>query len=220
MNAWSWDSQPKLQPVAEVRRSHFLNSMDSASTRKPDTGPCLSSGHRRCSDGSCIARVDLCPEDKVVNQNTILIMVVVGMAVVVFLLLLYCFQQRAQRFRQQQDQSRSEVGHEDGDNASLNMPPPTYDEVINTNLYPPTPVLQRNIRIPSSEEPITPPPNYDTALTILANSLDSVVPSKSEPKSPVVRRSVSTDFSLNGGARSSRSSESDYRRFFSSQDPR
>ena len=31
----------------------------------------------------------------------------------------------------------------DYDNASLYAPPPTYEDVINTNLYPPTPQQQR-----------------------------------------------------------------------------
>ena len=33
------------------------------------------------------------------------------------------------------------------DHASLNNPPPTYEEVINSNLYPPTPEAQRSVRI-------------------------------------------------------------------------
>ena len=36
-------------------------------------------------------------EEQLMNQNTILIMVVVGLAVVVFLVILYCFQQRQRR---------------------------------------------------------------------------------------------------------------------------
>ena len=36
-------------------------------------------------------------EEQMMNQNTILIMVVVGLAVVVFLVILYCFQQRQRR---------------------------------------------------------------------------------------------------------------------------
>lgn len=42
---------------------------------------------------------------------------------------------------------------------------------------------------------MTPPPNYDTALHILAQSHESVFFSKEiKPPSPVVRRSVSLDF--------------------------
>ncbi|CAL1535269.1 unnamed protein product [Lymnaea stagnalis] len=193
-----------------------------ASTHKPYyPGPCLSSGHRRCVDGSCIASVDLCPEEQQLNQNTIVIMLVVGMAVIIILLVLYCYKQRSLRRRAQNSpiqQTTFESGLGEADNSSLNMPPPTYDEVINTNLYPPTPIFQRNTRTSYGEEPRTPPPNYDAALDILAHSQELVFPTKSQPLTPVVRRSVSTEFSTT--TRSSRSSDSDYRRIFSNPDQR
>lgn len=44
----------------------------------------------------CFIMLDLA-EEKLMNQNTILIMIVVGLAVVVFLVILYCFQQRQRR---------------------------------------------------------------------------------------------------------------------------
>lgn len=49
-------------------------------------------------------------------------------------------------------------------------------------------------RIPSIEEPITPPPNYDAALHILAQSQNNIFTAKGTPRaSPVVRRSLSVD---------------------------
>lgn len=150
---------------------------------------CMSAGERRCEDGSCIARVELCPEEQLMNQNTILIMVVVGLAVVVFLVILYCFQQRQRRHNR--GEGETGLTDNDYDNASLYAPPPTYEDVINTNLYPPTPQQQR-LRLTSLDEPLTPPPNYDAALIILARSQESVL-TKSRRKSSVFRRSVSME---------------------------
>ena len=52
--------------------------------------------------------------------------------------------------------------------------------------------LQFQRRRISSDEPLTPPPNYDAALIILARSQDSVL-TKSRRKSSVYRRSVSLE---------------------------
>ncbi|RUS69770.1 hypothetical protein EGW08_022466 [Elysia chlorotica] len=132
------------------------------------------------------------------NQNTILIMIVVGISVVIFLTVLYCFQQRSQRLRQSGQGIFDSVDGEgvSADHASLNNPPPTYEEVVNSNLYPPTPVAQRSNTVHTIEEPRTPPPNYDMALHILAHSTDTILHSKPEAASPLVRRSVSTDQGL------------------------
>ena len=55
----------------------------------------------------------------------------------------------------------------------------------------------------SEEPPLTPPPNYDVALNILAQSHESVlVDRKSQSISPVVRRSVSVDHSVSSVTRS------------------
>ncbi|ESO89759.1 hypothetical protein LOTGIDRAFT_234148 [Lottia gigantea] len=154
---------------------------------------CLAPAERRCADGSCIYKNDLCEEEQILNQNTILIMIVIGMAVVIFLIILYCFQQKTRRSGTNRNSLRAfEAGLDDGDNASLYNPPPTYDEVITSGLYPATPQTRRNIRMSSSEEPITPPPNYEAALTILAQSHESVLVNKNS-KNSVFRRSVSVD---------------------------
>ncbi|XP_025115611.1 uncharacterized protein LOC112576945 [Pomacea canaliculata] len=145
---------------------------------------------RQCFDGSCIPKGDLCPEEEIMSQDSILIMIGVGMGVVIFLIMLYCLQQR-------RNANTSETAHsfEDADLQELTVPPPSYEEALNVNIYPPTPVAQRSRRILSEEEPMTPPPNYDTALHILAQSHESVFFSKEiKPPSPVVRRSVSLDF--------------------------
>lgn len=160
--------------------------------------PCSFNGERQCEDGSCIKAVDLCPEEQLMNQNTILIMIVVGLAVVIFLIVLYCFQQR-QRDGQRRPGSGRETSHlDEEDNASLYMPPPSYDEVVTTDLYPPTPQMRlARGRMSSSEEPpMTPPPNYDIALTILARSHESVMgkaPVMRRKSSCVSRRSISVD---------------------------
>ncbi|CAG5121713.1 unnamed protein product [Candidula unifasciata] len=208
-----WSSENQYQTVMEVR----VRSNTKSTTVPGHGGPCPSSGHRQCKDGSCIAKVDLCAEEQTMNQNTIFIMIVVGMVVVIVLIILYCFQQRSQRraLRRHAIQGNLDSVVGDGDNTSLNMPPPSYEEVVNTNLYPATPVLQRGMS--AVDEPRTPPPNYDTALDILASSHDSILPLKQASKSLVVRRSVSTEFGLNG---SNRVSGSEFRRFFSNQEQR
>ncbi|KAH9512592.1 hypothetical protein Btru_038890 [Bulinus truncatus] len=180
--------------------------------------PCKSSGNRRCMDGSCIASVDLCPEELHLNQNTIIIMLVIGMTVLIFLLILYCYKQRSHHRREQNNNNQQTVNGDD-DNISLNMPPPSYEEVVSSNLYPVTPVFQRDMRTSYCEEPRTPPPNYEAALDILAHSNETILPSKSQPFNPVVRRSVSTEFS-NAGKRSVRSTDIDFRRVFSNPDQR
>ncbi|KAK3765774.1 hypothetical protein RRG08_026245 [Elysia crispata] len=190
------------------------------STAKPRYEPCLSPGHRHCADGSCM---EFCPEDQIMNQNTILIMIVVGISVVIFLTVLYCFQQRSQRLRQSGQGIFESVDGEgvSADHASLNNPPPTYEEVINSNLYPPTPEAQRSNNAQAMEEPRTPPPNYDMALHILAHSTDSVLHSKPQASSPLVRRSVSTDQGLARLSLSSRAlSDSEYHRLVSNTDNR
>ncbi|XP_033755407.1 uncharacterized protein LOC117338245 [Pecten maximus] len=159
--------------------------------------PCSFNGERQCEDGSCIQAVDLCPEEQLMNQNTILIMIVVGLAVVIFLIVLYCFQQR-QREGNRRPGSFTEANGDDEDHASLYMPPPTYEEVVTTDLYPPTPQMRlARGRITSTEEPpMTPPPNYDVALTILARSHESVfgkIPFIRRKSSCVSRRSFSVD---------------------------
>ncbi|XP_060074540.1 uncharacterized protein LOC132554250 [Ylistrum balloti] len=163
----------------------------------PSNPPCSFNGERQCEDGSCIQAVDLCPEEQLMNQNTILIMIVVGLAVVIFLIVLYCFQQR-QREGNRRPGSLSEANHDDDDHASLYMPPPTYEEVVTTDLYPPTPQMRlARGRITSNEEPpMTPPPNYDAALSILARSHESVfgkIPFIRRKSSCVSRRSFSVD---------------------------
>ncbi|XP_062608916.1 uncharacterized protein LOC134270676 isoform X2 [Saccostrea cucullata] len=199
-------------PFYEIRRNSMkLQMMHNNRSRDIpvtlDAGPgldrtrCELENYRLCADGSCISQVDLCPEEQLMNQNTILIMIVVGLAVVIFLIVLYCFQQRNRSPSHVRGRSvRSSGTNDEADRVSLFLPPPTYDEVITTNLYPPTPqILQRRDRIASSEEPMTPPPNYDTALILLSRSHESVLSPKYEgvPKRPAVsnghRRSLSVD---------------------------
>ncbi|XP_046565056.1 uncharacterized protein LOC124273791 [Haliotis rubra] len=162
----------------------YKNS-DSSGERKPVTEfKCDLTIYRQCEDGSCISKVELCPDEQIMNQNTILIMIVVGMAVVIFLIILYCFQQRQRgNGRSGRNDHFESINGEgmsgDGDNASLFMPPPTYDEVVTTDLYPATPQMLRNTRMSSSDEPpMTPPPNYEVALHILAQSHESVLTNK------------------------------------------
>ncbi|XP_052818738.1 uncharacterized protein LOC128244728 [Mya arenaria] len=153
---------------------------------------CLSEVERQCSDGSCISRIELCPEEQLMNQNTILIMIIVGLAIVIFLVILYCFQQRQSRANRQYEM---EGEHSDEcDHESLNAPPPTYDEVVHTNMYPETPQTRR-LRELSEEpsSPMTPPPNYDTALIILAQSEESILCKPHSRQSSVIRRCISVD---------------------------
>jgi len=177
-------------------------------------------------------------------MQLVLVMTVVAVAVVVYLLVLYCLQQRRQghrrtrvrgsvrRLARAEHNIDSDLDTADGDNTSLDMPPPnyhllppTYDEVVNTDQYPVSRrgSLQRNMRISSFDEPITPPPNYDAALDIIANSYygyGSMCPSKPVPVRPVVRRCISTDItSASGGPQSARMSAShnEHRRVFSSR---
>ncbi|KAL8590521.1 hypothetical protein ACOMHN_010957 [Nucella lapillus] len=164
-------------------------------TRMPPT-MCNPQTQRQCADGACISRMDLCPEEEMLNQDTILIMIGVGMGVVLFLILLYCLQQRRSASAEQQGVS---TAGDELDHPELLMPPPSYREAMDVGLYPPTP--QRNRRIPSYEEPITPPPNYETALNILAQSHESVLVGKdgAAPSSPthgttsVLRRTLSVE---------------------------
>ncbi|XP_060608211.1 uncharacterized protein LOC132760275 isoform X2 [Ruditapes philippinarum] len=153
---------------------------------------CMSEGERMCEDGSCIARVELCPEEQLMNQNTILIMIIVGLAVVVFLAILYCFQKR-------QQQANRQLGGDSGmsddcDNESLYAPPPAYEEVVNSNMYPATPEQRRlhQLSLEEPRSPMTPPPNYASALIILAQSEESIS-SKQHSQSDLIRRSVSMD---------------------------
>ncbi|XP_076470911.1 uncharacterized protein LOC143300851 [Babylonia areolata] len=152
---------------------------------------------RQCADGSCIPRMELCPEEEMLNQDTILIMIGVGMGVVLFLIILYCLQQRRSAGTDQGVPGTAE----EMDNPELLMPPPSYREAMDVYLYPPTPQTTRNRHsVPSLEEPITPPPNYDAALSILAQSHESVLVGKegataSSPTgtTPVLRRTLSIE---------------------------
>lgn len=146
---------------------------------------CDADTQRQCLDGSCILRTELCQEETM-NQDTILIMVGVGVGVVLFLVLLYCLQQRRNAHADQQA-----VNIDDVDSPELLMPPPTYDEAVNIHLYPPTPQMQRIIRIPSTEEPVTPPPNYDTALHILAQSQENLCSAAKSKQ--LLRRAISVE---------------------------
>lgn len=76
------------------------------------------------------------------------------------------------------------------------------------------------VRISLSEEPRTPPPNYDAALYILAHSHDSVCPKKEERKSPLIRRSVSTELTQSGNSRVARSADPEFRRIYSTPEQR
>nr|XP_022342150.1 uncharacterized protein LOC111135951 [Crassostrea virginica] len=167
----------KLQMLRGNRTRDSPIGLDSNSG--VDHNACEVENFRVCADGSCISQVDLCPEEQLMNQNTILIMIVVGLAVVIFLIVLYCFQQRNRSPTHTRGRSvrSSGANGDEADRVSLFLPPPTYDEVITTNLYPPTPqMLLRRDRVASAEEPpMTPPPNYDTALVLLSRSHESVL---------------------------------------------
>ncbi|KAK3576387.1 hypothetical protein CHS0354_018934 [Potamilus streckersoni] len=172
-----------------------MESKPGSTTSKPPTEVqhCSEMGERQCEDGSCILRVDLCPEEELMNQNTILIMIVVGLAVIIFLIILYCFQQRKRQAGRMISVLSEEGDAEDGEHASLYAPPPTYHEVITTDLYPPTPQQQpKRNRMSSTEEPRTPPPTYDIALHLLAVSDDSILNKIKKPcPSKLIRRSLS-----------------------------
>ncbi|KAL5020993.1 hypothetical protein ScPMuIL_000148 [Solemya velum] len=159
----------------------------------------LTPGERLCEDGSCVQTVDLCPEEQLMNKNTILIMIVVGMAVVIFLIILYCFQRRTRRSNmslrlRSQAEAVVALADNESDNISLFLPPPTYNEVMTTDLYPPTPELRRQVQPSIEEPPLTPPPNYDAALNILAQSHECVFSIKQEEPRTIARRSISLDF--------------------------
>ncbi|XP_045192152.1 uncharacterized protein LOC123548712 [Mercenaria mercenaria] len=195
-----------------VAATHIRRPISATSARPRR---CMSDGERMCEDGSCIARVELCPEEQLMNQNTILIMIIVGLAVVVFLAILYCFQKR-------QQQANRQLGADSGlseecDNESLYAPPPAYEEVVNSNMYPATPE-QRRLRQLSLDEPrspMTPPPNYASALIILAQSEESIS-SKQHSQSDLIRRSVSLDQIQDAAPESSRdSSDSSWKRKYS-----
>ncbi|KAL3860400.1 hypothetical protein ACJMK2_010525 [Sinanodonta woodiana] len=170
------------------------NKSASTTSKHPaDVQHCSEMGERQCEDGSCILRVDLCPEEELMNQNTILIMIVVGLAIIIFLIILYCFQQRKRRLGRMISMINEEEDAEDSDHASLYAPPPTYHEVISTDLYPPTPQQQpKRNRMSSTEEPRTPPPTYDIALHLLAVSDDSILNKLKKPcPSKLIQRSLS-----------------------------
>lgn len=173
-----------------------LINMTSSSVPKETEGTlCEAAGERTCSDGRCIPKIDLCPEEQLMNQNTILIMIVVGIAVVIFLIVLYCFQQRQRNAARARLRTQVSLDNDMGqDRASLYEPPPAYDEAIDTRLYPPTPQISRErLAMSSSVEqpPMTPPPNYDTALQILARSHESLL-----GKPPLLQRQLSTSSSF------------------------
>lgn len=158
---------------------------------------CDTKDQRQCADGTCVKRMELCPEEERMSQDTILIMIGVGMGVVLFLIVLYCLQQR----RNEADNMQPAVDVEDIENPELLIPPPSYEEALNVSLYPPTPQMQRTGRVPSSEEPITPPPNYDTALHILAQSHESVLTEKNRVASPLLRKALSLEHVGNNSQR-------------------
>ncbi|CAC5370775.1 unnamed protein product [Mytilus coruscus] len=159
--------------------------------KEPEYSSCELSGEKTCNDGRCISKIDLCPEEQLMNQNTILIMIVVGIAVVIFLIVLYCFQQRQRNASRSRLRNQTSIDNDmEPERSSLFEPPPAYDEAIDTRLYPPTPQMlrDRSLRPPSEDQPpMTPPPNYDTALQILARSHESVL-----GKPPLLRRQSST----------------------------
>jgi len=193
-----------------------MASFDSPTDDKTKVYFKCKAGYRLCADETtCILKDSICPDEDLIQQKSVLIMVVIGMAVVIFLLILYCFQQRSQEHSQRRE-TRTETDSYIGDNASFYLPPPTYEEVIGSNLYPCSSVAHQTM-VPAS--PTTPPPNYDAALTILENSKNSSVipPAFTNMNGPVIRRSVSTDLSVSGRP-PARQSITDYRRLFSTQD--
>lgn len=168
---------------------------EATTAQPPDMRACDKEEERQCMDGTCVARIDLCPEEEMMSQDTILIMIGVGMAVVLFLIVLYCLQQR----RSTLDNPQPVDTLDDLENPELLIPPPPYEEALNVTLYPPTPQMQRTTRMSSAEEPVTPPPNYDAALHILAQSYESVLTAsgKNSVASPLLRRSLSSEHVAN-----------------------
>ncbi|XP_052829831.1 uncharacterized protein LOC106874312 isoform X1 [Octopus bimaculoides] len=141
--------------------------------------------HKRCKNGSCVSDISLC-SDKEDNVNTILVMIIIGLAIVIFLTIVYCLQQRGRHRAQTTSDSQMEVNSSadvESDNLSLYQPPPPYEEVISTNRYPMTPERQR-MQSFSLNVPVTPPPNYETALNILARSQEIVNTKPSLSSSP------------------------------------
>ncbi|GAB1599244.1 uncharacterized protein LOC115211733 isoform X1, partial [Argonauta hians] len=130
---------------------------------------------KRCKNGSCVSDISLCTERED-TTHTILVMIIIGLAIIIFLTIIYCLQQRGRNRAQTTSESQIEVNSSaeiDPDNLSLYQPPPPYEEVISTNRYPITPVIQR-MQSFSLNVPATPPPNYETALHILARSQEIV----------------------------------------------
>ncbi|XP_076449211.1 uncharacterized protein LOC143285695 [Babylonia areolata] len=153
-----------------------------------DTESCPGDNQRRCEDGSCMLRTELCPEEELLSQETILVMIGVAMAIFLLLIFLYCIQQRRSS-SEQQGTSVEEPNHPE----LLLTPPPAYDEAVDVLLYPPTPQIEHVLS--TSEEPTTPPPNYDAALHILAQSEENLLVSQElMPEPPNLRRAVSADF--------------------------
>lgn len=153
-------------------------------------------GKHLCENGECVSIHNLCPEQNNINQSTMLIMVIVGLTIIIFLIILYCLQQRGRN----QTHNLSVESHTDqnssaeGDNLSLYQPPPPYEEVMSTSIYPNTRVMhQRMNSFTINVPPPTPPPNYDAALHILARSQEfastkaTPIPS-GPPKQPSLRR--------------------------------
>ncbi|KAH3862895.1 uncharacterized protein LOC127866374 [Dreissena polymorpha] len=171
-------------------------------------GTVYASHFQQCCDGivymqsntslQCVNGTTEQTERQLMNQNMILIMIILGLVMgpsfVIFFVSLFCFQQRQRRANRQYE---TEAGYSDGcDNEHLYAPPPTYNEVIQTNLYPPTPEQLRVRQI--SEEPcspMTPPPTHNSALLILARSAESLLQHKPDNKrlSVLSRRSLSLD---------------------------
>ncbi|KAL8593017.1 hypothetical protein ACOMHN_017947 [Nucella lapillus] len=105
---------------------------------------CPLDSQRQCEDGMCVPRSELCPEEELLSQETILVMIGIAMAVFLLLIFLYCIQQHRHNTDTQPQGAVS--GEEPNHPELLLVPPPAYDEAVDVFLYPPTPQIDRLVR--------------------------------------------------------------------------
>lgn len=164
---------------------------------------CVHIGKQQCKNGECVLSISMCPEQNNISQSTMLIMVIVGLTIVIFLIILYCLQQRGRNRMQSLSESHTDQnssGEVDNniDNLSLYLPPPPYEEVVSSSIYPNTRIMHQRMNSFTLNVPPTPPPNYNAALNILARSQEIVstkgnqIPS-TQQKQPSIRRCQSEE---------------------------
>ncbi|CAE1312650.1 unnamed protein product [Acanthosepion pharaonis] len=195
----------KLNLDSERREGFENKSSPMAYTMKPTREQtCVHIGKQQCKNGECVLSISMCPEQNNISQSTMLIMVIVGLTIVIFLIILYCLQQRGRNRMQSlsaeshTDQNSSGEVDNNIDNLSLYLPPPPYEEVVSSSIYPNTRIMHQRMNSFTLNVPPTPPPNYNAALNILARSQEIVstkgnqIPS-TQQKQPSIRRCQSEE---------------------------